>query len=44
MYVALRKQSGEDPRDVYNDKQALLAMQMDMQQQGRQQEKQEHQE
>jgi hypothetical protein len=32
MYAALRGQSGEDPREVYNDAQALLALQMEMQQ------------
>ena len=31
MYTALREQSGEDPREVYNDAQVLLAMQMEMQ-------------
>jgi hypothetical protein len=36
MYAALRGQSGEDPREVYNDAQALLTMQMEMQQEQRQ--------
>ena len=37
MYSSLREQSGEDPRDVYNDTQAVLAMQLAQEQQQQQQ-------
>lgn len=37
MYAALREHSGEDPRDVYNDAQALLAKQLEAEQESREQ-------